>query len=119
MQELAGAYSTTATESASSAPCACSPIHRDSSCGDPRCRWVRPTFTAEREIQDAENAEAVRADEARDEAERQREEAEHALAGPVQVDAVRAARLRRLVDPTNDGSETPMPPIPDGGGENS
>ena len=80
---------------------------------------MRPNFTAEREIQDAEYAEAVRTDEARDEAERQREEAEHALAGPVQVDAVRAARLRRLVDPTNDGSETPMPPIPDGGGENS
>ena len=80
---------------------------------------MRPTFTAEREIQDAEYAEAVRADEARDEAERQREEAEHALAGPVQVDVVRAARLRRLVDPTNDGSETPMPPIPGGGGENS
>ena len=54
-----------------------------------------------------------------DEAERQREEAEHALAGPVQVDAVRAARLRRLVDPTTTGGETPMLPIPDGGGENS
>ena len=83
---------------------------------------MRPTFTAEREIQDAEYAEAVRADEARDEAERQREEAEHALAGRVQVDVadvVRAARLRRLVDPTTTGSETPMPPIPEGGGENS
>ena len=32
----------------------------------------------------------------RDEEERQREEAERALAGPVQVDVVRAARLRRL-----------------------
>ena len=50
---------------------------------------------------------------------RQREEAEHALAGPVQVDVVRAARLRRLVDPTNAGRETPMPPIPGGGGDNS
>ena len=37
------------------------------------------------------------------EEERQREEAERALAGPVQVDVVRAARLRRLA----------------GGGENS
>ena len=80
---------------------------------------MRPTFTAEREIQDAEYAEAVRADEARDEAERQREEAEHALAGPVQVDVVRAARLRRLVDPANAGRETPMPLIPGGGGDNS
>ena len=104
---------------ASSAPCACSPLHRDSSCGDPRCRWVRPTFTAEREIQDAEYAEAVRADEERDEEERQREEAEQALAGPVQVDAVRAARLRRLVAPTTNGGEIPLPPIPEGGGENS
>ena len=80
---------------------------------------MRPTFTAEREIQDAEYAEAVRADEARDEAERQREEAEHALAGPVQVDVVRAARLRRLVDHANAGRETPMPLIPGAGGDNS
>ena len=57
---------------------------------------MRPNFTAERESQDAKYAEAVRTDEARDEAERQRDEAEHALAGPVQVDVVRAARLRRL-----------------------
>ena len=35
-------------------------------------------------------------EEDRDEEERQREEAERALAGPVQVDVVRAARLRRL-----------------------
>ena len=112
-------YSTTATESTSSAPCACSPIHRDSSCGDPRCRWVRPTFTAEREIQDAEYAEAVRADEERDEEERQREEAEQALAGPVQVDAIRAARLRRLDAPTTNGGEIPLPPVPEGGGDNS
>ena len=34
--------------------------------------------------------------EAYDEEERQREEAERALASPVQVDVVRAARLRRL-----------------------
>ena len=58
---------------------------------------MRPNFTAERESQDAEYAEAVRADEARDETERQRDEAERALAGPVQVGVVRAARLRRLV----------------------
>ena len=80
---------------------------------------MRPNFTGERERQDAEYAEAVRVDEARDETERQREEAEQALAGPVQVDAVRAARLRRLGDPTTDGGETPMPPISEGGGENS
>ena len=85
MQELVGAYSTIAEASASSAMCECSPIHRDSACGDPRCRWVRPNFTAERESQDAEYAAAVRADEARDATERQRDEAEHALAGPVQV----------------------------------
>ena len=39
---------------------------------------------------------ALRNDEDLDEEERQREEAERALAGPVQVDVVRAARLRRL-----------------------
>ena len=38
----------------------------------------------------------MRHDEDHDEEERQREEAERALAGPVQVDVVRAARLRRL-----------------------
>ena len=51
---------------------------------------------AEREAQDVEYAAAVRHDEAHDEEERQREEAERALAGPVQVDVVRAARLQRL-----------------------
>ena len=56
----------------------------------------RPTFTAEREAQDVEYAAAVRHDEEHDEEERQREEAERALASPVQVDVVRAARLRRL-----------------------
>ena len=61
----------------------------------------------------------MRADEARDEAERQREEAEHALAGPVQVDAVRAARLGRLDAPTTSGGEIPLPPVPEGGGDNS
>ena len=61
----------------------------------------------------------MRADEERDEEERQREEAEQALAGPVQVDAVRAARLRRLVAPTTNGGEIPLPPIPEGGRENS
>ena len=118
MQDLERAYSTT-TESAPLASCACSPFHRDSSCGDPRCRWVRPTFTAEREAQDAEYAEAVRADADRDEEERQREEAEQALAGPVQVDAIRAARLRRLDAPTTNGGEIPLPPVPAGGGDNS
>ena len=98
MQELERAYNTNAVESASSTSCACSPLHRDSSCGDPNCRWVRPrpTFTAEREAQDVEYAAAVRYEEDRDEEERQREEAEQALAGLVQVDVVRAARLRRL-----------------------
>ena len=97
-EELERAYSPTAVESASSTSCACSPLHRDSSCGDPHCRWVRPrpTFTAEREAQDVEYAAAVRYEEDRDEEERQREEAERALVGPVQVDVVRAARLRRL-----------------------
>ena len=38
----------------------------------------------------------VRYEEDRDEEERQREEAERTLAGPVQVDVVRAARLQRL-----------------------
>ena len=107
MQELVGAYSTIAEASASSAMCECSPIHRDSACGDPRCRWVRPNFTAERESQDAEYAAAVRADEARDETERQRDEAERALAGPVQVGVVRAARLRRLGAPADAGRESP------------
>ena len=117
MQELVGAYSTIAEASASSAVCECSPIHRDSACGDPRCRWVRPNFTAERESQDAEYAAAVRADEARDETERQRAEPERALAGPVQVGVVRAARLRRLGAPADAGRESPLPPIPGGGGD--
>ena len=42
-----------------------------------------------------------RHDEDRDEEERQREEAKQALAAPVQVDVVRAARLRRLATPTS------------------
>ena len=68
------------TGSVAQASCECSPLHRDSSCGDPHCRWVRnTTFTAEREAQDAEYAAALRADEDRDEEERQREEAEQAL----------------------------------------
>ena len=98
MQELERAYSPAAVENASPTSCACSPLHRDPSCGDPHCRWIRPrpTFTAEREAQDVEYAAAVRNDEDRDEEERQREEAERALAGPVQVDVVRAARLQRL-----------------------
>ena len=98
MQELERAYSPAAVENASPTSCACSPLHRDPSCGDPHCRWIRPrpTFTAEREAQDVEYAAAVRNDEDRDEEERQREEAERTLAGPVQVDVVRAARLQRL-----------------------
>eukprot|EP01048_Picozoa_sp_COSAG05_P008266 COSAG05_NODE_622_length_8291_cov_19.484985_4_plen_82_part_00 len=45
---------------------------------------------------------------------------EQALAGPVQVDVVRAARLRRLAAPTTNGGEIPLPPGPErGGGENS
>ena len=76
MQELERAYSPAAVENASPTS--------------------HPTFTAEREAQDAEYAAALRNDEDRDEEERQREEAERALAGPVQVDVVRAARLRRL-----------------------
>ena len=77
---------------------------------------MRPNFTAERESQDAEYAEAVRTDEARDEAERQRDEAELALAGPVQVGVARAAPLRRLSAPANAGRESPLPLIPGGGG---
>ena len=61
----------------------------------------------------------MRYEEDRDEEERQREEAEQALAGPVQVDVVRAARLRRLATPTTSGGEIPLPPIPEGGGENA
>ena len=45
-------------------------------------------------------------------------EAEQALAGPVQTYVVRAARLRRLVAPTTNGDEIPLPPIPEGGGRN-
>ena len=72
----------------------------------------------EREAQDAEYAAALRADNVRDEEERQREEAEQALAGPIQVDIVRAARLRRL-DATTNGEVISPPPIPEsGGGEN-
>ena len=62
-------------------------------------------------------AEAVRADEARDETERQRDEAERALAGPVQVGVVRAARLRRLGAPANAGNESPLPLIPGAGAD--
>ena len=84
------------------APCECSPLHRDSSCGDLHCRWVRSTtFTAEREAQDVEYDAAVRADEERGEEERQREEVERALAAPVQLDDVRAARVRRLAGPAS------------------
>ena len=78
---------------------------------------INDDFTAERESQDAEYAAAVRADEARDERERQRDEAERALAGPVQVGVVRAARLRRLGAPADAGRESPSPPIPGGGGD--
>ena len=85
MQELVRAYNIT-TGSTAQASCACSPLHRDSSCGDPHCRWVRnTTFTAEWEVQDTEYDAAVRVDEDRDEEERQREEAERALARPVQL----------------------------------
>ena len=62
---------------------------------------------------------ALLLEEDRDEEERQREEAEQALAGPVQVDVVRAARLRRLATPTTSDGEIPLPPIPEGGGGNS
>ena len=107
MQELVRAYNIT-TGSVAQASCECSPLHRDSSCGDPHCRWVRnTTFTAEREAQDAEYDEAVRAEEDRDEEERQREEAERALAGPVQLDVVRAARMRRLDSPTSSRGTSP------------
>ena len=107
MQELVRAYNIT-TGSTAQASCACSPLHRDSSCGDPHCRWVRnTTFTAEREAQDAEYDAAMRVDEDRDEEERQREEAERALAGPVQLDVVRAARMRRLDSPTSSKGTSP------------
>ena len=49
----------------------------------------------------------------------QREEAQQALAGPVQVDVVRAARMRRLGAPTTSGRGIPLSSIPEGGGENS
>ena len=78
---------------------------------------MRPNFTGERERQDVEYAEAVRVDEARDETERQRDEAERALAGSVQVGVVRAARLRRLDAPAIAGRESPLPLIPGGGGD--
>eukprot|EP01048_Picozoa_sp_COSAG05_P013927 COSAG05_NODE_1531_length_4620_cov_3.897810_5_plen_129_part_00 len=52
----------------------------------------------------AKYATAVHANNDRDEEERQSEEAEQALAGPVQVDVVREARLRRLDAPTTSGS---------------
>ena len=55
----------------------------------------------------------MRVDEDRDEEERQREEAEQALAGPVQTYVVRAARLRRLGAPTSGRGTSPD------GGENS
>ena len=107
MQELVRAYNIT-TGSVAQASCECSPVHRDSSCGDPHCRWVRnTTFTAEREAQDAEYAATLRVDEDRDEEERQRQEAEHALAEPVQLDVVRAARMRRLASPTSSRGTSP------------
>eukprot|EP01048_Picozoa_sp_COSAG05_P015199 COSAG05_NODE_1805_length_4045_cov_24.194015_5_plen_76_part_00 len=40
----------------------------------------------------------------RDEEERQREEAKRALAGPVQLDVVRAAPMQRLASPTSRGT---------------
>ena len=83
MQELERAYRTT-TEDATTAP-----------------------FTAEREAHDAEYTAALQADNDRDEEERQREEAEQALARPVQVDIVWVARLRRLEDPTSDRGTSP------------
>ena len=57
----------------------------------------------------------MRIDEERDEEARQREEAKQTLAGPVHVDAVRAARLRRL-DTTTNGAVISPPPIPESGG---
>ena len=74
---------------------------------------MHPTFTAELAAQDAEYAEAVRADEDRNEQERQREEAVQTLVGPIQVDIVREARLRRLEATTSDRGTSPD------GGENS
>ena len=65
------------------------------------------TFTAEREAQDAEYDAAMRVDEDRDEEERQHEEAERALAGPVQLDVVRAARMQRLASPTSSRGTSP------------
>ena len=73
---------------------------------------MHPTFTAESATQDAEYAEAVRVDDDRNEEERQREEAVQTLAGPVQVDIVREARLRRLEATTSGRGTSP-------GGENS
>ena len=49
----------------------------------------------------------MRVDEDRDEEERQREEAERALAGPVQLDVVRAARMQRLTSPTSSRGTSP------------
>ena len=63
--------------------------------------------TLEREAQDAEYDAAVRADGVRDGEERQREEAEQALAGPVRLDVVRAARVQRLAIPTSSRGTSP------------
>ena len=54
----------------------------------------------------------MRVDDDRNEEERQREEAVQTLAGPVQVDIVREARLRRLEATTSGRGTSP-------GGENS
>jgi hypothetical protein len=90
--------------------CTCSPIHRDSSCGDPQCLRVRNTTrTSERETQDAEYVTDERCDEELIDEERRREEAEQALAAtPAPVTAATTA------DPTvlppaaasNDGQVT-------------
>ena len=68
---------------------------------------AQASFTAEREAQDAEYAAAERQDEERGEEERQRVEAEQTLAGPVQLEDVRAARVRRLDGPTDSRGTSP------------
>ena len=68
---------------------------------------AQASFTAEREAQDAEYATAERNDEERGEEERQRVEAEQTLAGPVQLEDVRAARVRRLDGPTDSRGTSP------------
>ena len=59
--------------------------------------------------QDAEYAAAERYDDDHNEEERQREAAEQAIAGPIQVEAVRAARIRRLDTPTSGRGTTCSP----------